>query len=173
MEVGRLQIDVVLVSAGMVLMVISVVVVIREQQRTDEIYNQPDCRNPYRLVVMDDERLKKAFNRFHHHENGNPGQDNGAGVRSQNTDLAAAETVKTISRVLARHRVSTGSDEECGDMSAHVAAVRKKCHRMKPQTGDDLNRHHDEGEQDHPSRISFRRSEVPDKIVTVPPRRWI
>lgn len=46
--------------------------------------------------------------------------------------------------------VSYGSNTECTCMGGHVEAIRKKRHRIKQDTRNDLDDHHSSGQQDNP-----------------------
>src|SRR6266446_1279963 len=73
--------------------------VIFQEESADQIYAQPKCRDPDRLVEMNREWSKKPVDRFARHRKSDDGKHDSARVAAEHADLSCAEAESRVAHM--------------------------------------------------------------------------
>ena len=143
--------------------------IVFEQERADQIHRQANDRHPDGLVELDGQRVQHAMERLPGHQQGDHGEDDGAGEASQYSDFSGAEAVARVGGVAAAEGVSQGGDDKGGHVRAHVPAIGQERHGVENGAGRDFHHHHGSRDGDDDSRAPFGGGGVDREVVGVSP----
>ena len=119
-----------------------------QQPGAGEIDDQAEHGDGNRLVEADRDRRGQAHNGFIADQQRDDGQDDGAGITRQLSQLAGAEGVARIMGVAAGKPVGQRRNCQRSGMGRHVEAIGQQCHRAIDRAGNDLADHHRRGQGD-------------------------
>eukprot|EP00913_Durusdinium_trenchii_P021378 g20091.t1 len=122
--------------------VMIVVMIVAKQPGADQVDHEPEGRDEDCLIEFDRHGTCQPQDAFPGNEQGDERQDDGAGEAGQVTELARAEAVARIVRVLAGIGIGHGRDQHGAGVGRHVPAVGRERHGAEDGSGDDFRQHH-------------------------------
>mmetsp|Transcript_21552 Transcript_21552/g.83839 ORF Transcript_21552/g.83839 Transcript_21552/m.83839 type:complete len:271 (+) Transcript_21552:963-1775(+) len=159
MQIGRLEIQVVVVVMVVVPVrmarVVAVVMRLAEDEGTDEVHHQPQHRHGHRLGVVDGLGPEQALDRAINHQRHHAEQEDGTRKAAQHLDLPGAEGEARVARMPARRAVGPGAQADGHGVAAHVEAIGQQRHRVGEPAHHDLDRHHHQRDPHHPARAAL------------------
>ncbi|MNJ60010.1 hypothetical protein D3C77_557190 [compost metagenome] len=175
MQVGRAQVQVVMMVAVVMVVVVAMVVmivmvmVITQQPGADEVDCQAHGGNEDRLVIVDRPRRQQALRRLERHQPGHAQQQQGAGVAAENLDFPGAEGKAPVAGITPCSGIGQQRQAQGQGMGAHVPAVGQQRHGVEEPAPGNFRHHHHGGQPHRQARLALGAQVAGVELVAVLP----
>ena len=151
MNVGRAQIDVVVVMVIVVMAVIGIagMMVFAQQPGARKIDGEAECRNRNSLLEMNHDRIRQAQDRLVPDPKRDHAKHDGAGECRQIAEFSGPERKARVLRMAPGEQVGKAGNRQGRNVGAHMPAVGDQRHRTENGPAGDLGHHHHRGKNHH------------------------